>query len=106
MTSYEQTILRTYLLRIAGISSEDEFVAEEFIESSDEFKATLAEAKAYALGCADGGLQKEAMASTYDGIMRNLVEVLMADRQRRTHSQDWEYLPVGPEGPRPWGNAT
>ena len=88
MTDDEQTILKAYLLR------------------TGKAKAPLSEAQAYALGCADVGLQKEVMATTYDSIMRNLVEVLMSDRQRRTHSQSWEYLPVGPEGPRPWPDAT
>ena len=113
MTADEQIILQTYLLRIAVISSEDEF--EEWYRVKARSKkgksatvADLAEAKAYALGCSDVLLQKEVMASTYDQILRNLAKEFMAERHKTVGSEStvfppaWLYLPIGPEGPRPW----
>ena len=117
MTAEEEAKLRTYLIRIGAISSE-----EELITRRHKSKAMLDQAQAYALGCSDALLQKEAMASTYDGIIRNLAEVLMAERTRARKglvtetnpsvsetgrlTPAWLYLPVGPEGPRPWPDGT
>ena len=99
MTDDEQQVLKNYLLRIGAWEGELTTVVN------------LAEAQAYALGCADVRLQQEIMASTYDSIIKTLAETLMAERQKEIASRatststSWFYLPVGPEGPRPWGTG-
>ena len=113
MTEDEQIILQTYLRRIGAISSDDEFdewyrVKARSKKGKSEVTADLAEAKSYALGCSDVLLQKEVMASTYDQILRNLAKEFMAERHKTVDSEPtvfppaWLYLPIGPEGPRPW----
>ena len=112
MTDDERTILQTYLRR-RGVISDDEF--EEWFQMNmrtrkgkNTVTVVLAEARAYALGCADVLLQKEVMASTYDQILRNLAKEFMAERHKTVGSEStvfppaWLYLPIGPEGPRPW----
>ena len=112
MTADEERVLRAYLGRIGAIAEDDfeEWYGQrhESEEGEAEFKAALAEAQAYALGRTDERMLKEVMANTYDTIIRNLGEVLIAERTKRNKvSEDstgspWLYLPVGPEGPRPW----
>ena len=97
MTADEETVLQTYLLRTGAISSPSAFeewcrVTGRSRKGKSTLSVVLAEAKAYALGCADVLLQKEVMASTYDTICRTMSETLMADRQRRADS-----LPPMPE---------
>ena len=71
MTADEQTILRTYLIRIGATSSEDEFITRRH-----KSKAMLDQAQAYALGLRDAKLQAEAWVEgidrTYNLILRNL----------------------------------
>ena len=116
MTSDEQTILRTYLLRIGAISSEDDF--EEWCQINMRSKkgkvptvGTLAEARAYDLGLRDAKLQAEAWVEGIDRTYNLIFKGLMAERKKgvsveRTPSPPWLYLPVGPEGPRPWPDST
>ena len=100
MTVEEEEKLKTYLVRTDAISAEAEEAefdawCQDRYESKEgeaEFKAVLAEAKAYALGCSDVLLQKEIMASTYDRILKNLAEVLMSERHRADRP------PPGPMG--------
>ena len=112
MTADEETILRAYLGRIGAIAEDDfeEWYRQrhESEEGEAEFKAALAEAQAYALGRTDVHEIKEIEARTYNTIIENLAKVLIAERTKRNKvSEDstvspWLYLPVGPEGPRPW----
>ena len=110
MTADDRTVLQTYLRR-RGVISDDEF--EEWLQMNMRTRkgkttvtVVLAEAKAYALGCADVLLQKEVMAATYDGILQNLARELIAERaSRQSVAGGWLYLPVGPEGPRPWPDS-
>ena len=117
MTADEQIILQTYLLRIAVISSEDEFEEwyrhrHESEEAEAEYKAILDLANAYALGLRDAKLQAEAWVEgidrTYNLILRNTTKEIMEERHKPVGSEStgsppaWLYLPIGPEGPRPW----
>ena len=110
MTVEEEEKLKTYLVRTDAISAEAEEAefdawCQDRYESKEgeaEFKAVLAEAKAYALGCSDVLLQKEIMASTYDRILKNLAEVLMSERHRADRPPPGPMgIPIGPAGPRP-----
>ena len=116
MTADEQTILRTYLLRIGAISSEEEF--EEWHRVSTDSKegkaatVTLLEmARAYDLGLRDANLQAEAWVEGIDRTYRLIIKELLAERQKglvsvtNPSTTGWQYLPVGPEGPRPWPDA-
>ena len=108
MTDDEQTILKAYLMRVGTIASEDDF--EEFCRQDAKkgkgscLAIVLAESKAYALGCADVHQIKEIEARTYNTIIENMARVLIAERTRAVSScvKSWLYLPIGPEGPRPW----
>ena len=110
MTADEETILKAYLGRTGAIAEDDfeEWYRQrhESEEGEAEFKATLAEAKAFAMGCADVHEIKEIEARTYNTIIKNLAEVLIAERTKTVNPNStgspWLYLPVGPEGPRPW----
>ena len=120
MTADEQTILRIYLLRIGAISSEEDF--EEWHRVSTDSKegkaatVTLLEmARAYNLGLRDAKLQAEAWVEGIDRTYDLIIKGLIAERQllqreisnpaKPPTGSPWLYLPVGPEGPRPWGNA-
>ena len=116
MTADEQTILRIYLLRIGAISSEEEF--EEWHRVSTDSKegkaatVTLLEmARAYDLGVRDANLQAEAWVEGIDRTYRLIIKELLAERQKglvsvtNPSTTGWQYLPVGPEGPRPWPDA-
>ena len=113
MTADEETILRTYLLRIGAICSEDDF--EEWYRMSTDSKkgkcatvALLAEARAYDLGLRDAKLQAEAWVEGIDRTYNLIIKGLLSERTRgaklsqETIVSPWQYLPVGPEGPRPW----
>ena len=118
MTADEQTILRTYLLRIGAISSEEEF--EEWHRVSTDSKegkaatVTLLEmARVYDLGLRDANLQAEAWVEGIDRTYRLIIKGLIAERTRGSSKlfqpeivSPWQYLPVGPEGPRPWPDGT
>ena len=113
MTADEETILRTYLLRIGAISSPADF--EEWYRLSTDSKkgkaATVALwdlARSYDLGLRDAKLQAEARVEGIDRTYNLIIKGLIAERTRgaklsqETIVSPWQYLPVGPEGPRPW----
>ena len=123
MTADEQIILQTYLLRIGAISSEDDF--EEWYRMSTDSKkgkvatvALLELARAYNLGLRDAKLQAEAWVEGIDRTYNLIIKGLIAERKRARKglvtetnpsvsetgslTPAWQYLPVGPEGPRPW----
>ena len=116
MTADEQTILRIYLLRISAISSPADF--EEWHRVSTDTKkgkaatvALLELARAYDLGLRDAKLQAEAWVEGIDRTYNLIIEKLIAGRTRGSVSPEatgspWHYLPVGPEGPRPWPDST
>ena len=117
MTADEQTILRIYLLRIGAISSEEDF--EEWHRVSTDSKegkaatVTLLEmARAYDLGLRDANLQAEAWVEGIDRTYRLIIKELLAERTKGDNlsqaviNSPWQYLPVGPEGPRPWPDST
>ena len=113
MTADEETVLTTYLLRLGAISSLADF--EEWYRVStatEEGKAatvTLLElAQVVDLGLRDAKLQAEAWVEGIDRTYNLIIEKLLAGRTRGAVSPEatgspWHYLPVGPEGPRPWG---
>ena len=83
MIADEQIILQTYLLRIAAISSEDEFEEwyrqrHESKEAEAEYKAVLDLANAYALGLRDAKLQAEAWVEGIDRTYNLIIEKLIA----------------------------
>ena len=118
MTADEEAKLRTYLLRIGAISSEDDF--EEWYRVSTRSRkgkvatvATLDLARTYDLGLRDAKLQAEAWVEGIDRTYNLIIKGLIAERTRGSSKlfqpeivSPWQYLPVGPEGPRPWPDGT
>ena len=125
MTDDEQTILQTYLLRIAAISTPTDFeewyrISTDTEDGKAATEALLDQARAYDLGLRDAKLQAEAWVEgidrTYNLILGNMTKEIMAERTRKgvdaastpsvsetgSLTPAWLYLPVGPEGPRPW----
>ena len=95
MTADEETILRTYLLRIGAISSEDDF--EEWYRMSTDSKkgkcatvALLAEARAYDLGLRDAKLQAEAWVEGIDRTYNLIIKGLL------TKAKLWQETIVSP----------
>ena len=115
MTADEETVLTTYLIRLGAITTPADF-KEWYRESTDtnEGKAAtvtlLDMARAYDLGLRDAHVQAEAWVAGIHETYQLVIKELIAGRTRGAVSPEatgspWQYLPVGPEGPRPWPDS-
>ena len=115
MTEDEETVLTTYLIRLGAISSPADFeewhrISTDSKEGEDATATLLDLARAYDLGLRDAKLQAEAWVEGIDRTYNLIIEKLIAGRTRGSVSPEatgspWHYLPVGPEGPRPWPDS-
>ena len=115
MTDDEKTVLTQYLIRLGAISAPADFeewyrISTDSKDGADATVTLLGLARAYDLGLRDANVQAEAwvegIRSTYDRIIEKLMALRNQPVNPDSTGSPWQYLPVGPEGPRPWGNAT
>ena len=114
MTDDEKTVLTQYLIRLGALPSPADFEEwhRQSTDSKEGKKATvtlLANARAYDLGLRDANVQAEAwvegIRSTYDRIIEKLMAFRTQPVNPDSTGSPWLYLPVGPEGPRPWRDS-
>ena len=113
MTDDEKTVLTQYLIRLGALPTPADFEEwhRESTDSAEGKAATvtlLANARAYDLGLRDANVQAEALVAGIHETYQLVIKELIAGRTRGSVSPEatgspWQYLPVGPEGPRPWG---